>query len=165
MRPSHIVSLLSVFTLSLLISGCASVASLPQSAEEANFSTADEGRTGWSKYEEVYFLKGVDRRTAYLAAKEGLATAGFTIKKANYEKGMAIGEHGMTAYDWNVVAGVYMREEKKGTSVKVHVQGSKDVGFLGDMTADSWPQKIFKGMKEYILTESLIEDANKKHFE
>lgn len=164
MHTFNLFRFLSVTTLCLFLCACASITSMPQSAEEVSFSAADEGRTGWSKYEEVYFLKGVDRRTAYLAAKEGLATAGFTIKKANYEKGMAIGEHGMTAYDWNVVAGVYIQEEKKGTAVKVLVHGSKDVGFLGDMTADSWPQKIFKGMKEYILTESLIEDANKKHF-
>lgn len=151
--------------LSLFLVGCVSISSMPQSADKVDFSPAQEGRTGFSKYEEVYFLKGVDNRTAYLATKEGLADAGFTIKRANYDAGMVIGEHGMTAYDWNVVAGVYLQSEKKGTHVKIIVEGSKDVGFWGDMTADSWPQKIFKGIKNYILTESMIDNPNKKHFQ
>jgi len=140
------------------------MSSLPQSASEANFDSDKEGRTGWSKYEEVYFFKGVDKRTAYYAAKAGLADANFTIKQASFKKGVAIGEHGMTAYDWNIVAGVYVREESEGTKVKIHVEGSKDIGFWGDMTADSWQEKIYKGMRQYILTESMISDPNKKHF-
>ena len=149
----------------LSLSGCVAVSSMPQSADVVEFSPSLEGRTGFSKYEETFFLRGVDRRTAYLAAKEGLAEAGFTIKKASFPAGMAVGEHGMTAYDWNIVAGVYIREQKSGTNVKILVEGSKDVGFWGDMTAESWPQKIFKGMKNYILTESLIDNPNKKHFQ
>ena len=158
-------NLIIVIGLCFFMTGCASVHSMPQSANEVNFTPDVEGRTGWSKYEEVFFLNGVDKRTAYFAAKEGLSESGFTIKKANYSEGMAIGEHGITAYDWNVVAGVYLQEESKGTAVKILVEGSKDVGFWGDMTAESWPQKIFKGMKDYILTESLIDNPNKKHFQ
>lgn len=154
-----------VLICSLLLSACVSISSMPQSANEVDFSSDLEGRTGFSQYEEVYFLKGVDKRTAYLASKEGLSEAGFTIKKASFENGMAIGEHGLTAYDWNVVAGVYVKEAPKGTDVKIIVEGSKDVGFWGDMTAKSWPQEIFKGMKDYILTESLIDNPNKKHFQ
>ena len=156
--------LYAAIILSFLLVGCTSISSMPQSANEANFTPELEGRTGWSKYEEVFFFRGVDRRTAYLAAKEGLAVAGFTIKRASYDAGMVIGEHGMTAYDWNIVAGVYILEEEKGTNVKILVEGSKDVGFWGDMTADSWPQRIFKGMKDYILTESMIDNPNKGHF-
>jgi hypothetical protein len=147
------------------LSGCASLSSLPQSASEVNFSPALEGKTGWSKYEEVFFFKGVNRRTCYLAAKAGLADAKFTIKKASYEKLFILGEHGMTAYDWNIVAGVYIRPEAEGCSIKSIVEGSKDVGFWGDMTASSWTQDIYKGMRQYILTESQINDPNKRHFQ
>jgi hypothetical protein len=35
----------------------------------------------------------------------------------------------LTAYDWNVVAGVYIKSENKGSFAKVVVQGSRDVGF------------------------------------
>lgn len=155
-----------ILLLSLLIaSGCVSINSLPQSSHGVNFDAGDEGRTGWSKYEEVFFLNGIDKRTAYLAAKSGLSDAGFTIKRANYDEAFAIGEHGMTKYDWNVVAGVYIKEEEKGSAVRIIVQGSKDVGFWGDMTEKSWPQHIFKSMRNYVYTESNIDDPNKKIFQ
>lgn len=157
--------LVSIAILLLLNAGCASINSLPQSSKSANFNPTNEGRTGWSKYEEVFFLKGVDKRTAYLAAKSGLSDAGFTIKRANYEEAFAIGEHGMTKYDWNIVAGVYIKEAPEGSSVKIQVQGSKDLGFWGDMTDKSWPQEIFKSMRNYIYTESNIQDPNKKIFQ
>lgn len=151
--------------VTVLLTGCVSIGSLPQSAAEVDFNPAMEGRTGWSKYEEVFVLKGTDTRTAYLAAKAGLSDAGFTIKRASFEKLFAIGEHGITAYDWNVVAGVYIKElPGEGCAVKVQVIGSKDVGFWGDMTAKSWPQEIFKGVRKYIETESNITDTNKKIF-
>ncbi len=151
-------------SLLFLLSGCVSVHSLPQSSASIDFDSSDEGRTGWSKYEEVFYFNGVSGRTTYLAAKTGLSDAGFSIKKANYEKLFVIGEHGMTAYDWNVVAGVYLRPDQSGCKVKILVEGSKDVGLWGDMTRDSWPQNIFKGMREYILLQSQIDDPDKKIF-
>lgn len=155
-----------VFTaVACLAGGCVSVHSLPQSAKEVDFEPSNEGRTGWSKYEEVVRFNGVDKRTAYLAAKAGMADAGFTIKRANYEAGMVAGEHGMTAYDWNIVAGVYVRSDENGTDVKVQVEGSKDIGFWGDMTAESWPQAILKGMRNYIATENGITNPNRKIFQ
>lgn len=154
-----------IFFLPLLLVGCVSVNSLPQSAASVDFDGGKEGRTGWAKYEEVFHVRGIDKRTAYLAAKAGLANAGFTIKRADYGEAFAIGEHGMTAYDWNIVAGVYIKELSDGCFAKILVQGSKDVGFWGDMTEKSWPQEIFKGMREYIRTESQIDNPQKKHFE
>lgn len=144
--------------------GCVSINSMPQSASEVSFDSSEEGRTGWSRYEETMLFRGADARTVYLAAKAGLGDAGFTIKRASFDNRMAIGEHGMTAYDWNIVAGVYIQEIAEGTNAKVLVEGSKDVGFLGDMTASSWTQRILKGMRQYILTESQISDPNREHF-
>ena len=99
-----------------------------------------------------------------MAAKAGLADAGFTIKKASFEDGFAIGEHGMTAYDWNVVAGVYIKPDEGGAMFKAIVEGSKDVGFWGDRTATSWVEKIFKGVREYVLTESMINNPDRNIF-
>lgn len=109
-------------------------------------------------------FRGTDMRTAYLAAKAGLADAGFTIKRASFDKGMVIGEHGMTEYDWNIVAGVYLQEATDGPNAKVLVEGSKDIGLWGDMTASSWTQDILKGMRHYILTESQVRNPNREHF-
>ena len=63
-------------------------------------------------------VKGVDKRTAYQAAKSGLADAGFTLKRASFDEGFAIGEHGMTAYDWNIVAGIYIKEIETAICLK-----------------------------------------------
>jgi len=60
-----------------LVSGCATMSSLPKTSNDVNFDSK-EGKTGWSKYEESFFFKGVDKRTAHLAAKTGLSDAGFT---------------------------------------------------------------------------------------
>lgn len=156
---------LCVLTL-FLFTGCMSVHSLPSSSSSIDFNNNNEGRTGWSKYEELYYLKGVGARTAYFAAKSGLSDAGFSIKIANYSKMFIAGEHGATLYDWNIVAGVYLQPEQgKGCKVKILVEGSKDLGFWGDMTQFSWPQKIFKGMREYIYLQSQINDPDKQIFQ
>lgn len=147
-----------------LLPGCASINSLPQSAREVDFNRTEEGKTGWAEWQDTMRVNGVDRRTAYQAAKSGLADAGFTLKKASFDEGFAIGEHGMTSYDWNVVAGIYIREDKSGYLFKVIVEGSKDVGFWGDMTQTSWVEKIFKGIREYILTESMISNPDRNIF-
>ena len=156
-----------VFLFSLLIclfSGCASIRSLPQSASEVDFNRDEEGKTGWAEWQDTMRVRGVDRRTAYQAAKSGLADAGFTIKKASFNEGFAIGEHGMTAYDWNVVAGIYIQEDQSGYLFKAIVEGSKDLGFWRDMTQTSWAEKIFKGIREYILTASMITNPDRNVF-
>ena len=117
---------------------------LPQSSSEVNFSTKIQGKTGWSKYEGVTFYKGVDEKTCYLAAKAGLAYANFQIKEENFEKRFVFGEHGITAYDWNIVAGAYIKPENKGCLAKLIIEGSKDLGFQGDATGANWTQNIFQ---------------------
>lgn len=144
------VALLSLCVLLLFSCGCASVHSLPKSANQVNFDARQEGKTGWSRYEEFATFESVDLKTVYEAAKAGLADAGFTLQKADYDNRVVMGEHGMTLYDWNVVAGIYMKEVSNGVEVKVHVEGSKDIGFMGDVTGDSWTGKILKGMRDYI---------------
>ena len=155
--------ILPLITLCLL-SGCASINSLPQSAQEVDFNRTDEGKTGWAEWQDTMHVKGVDKRTAYQAAKSGLADAGFTLKRASFDEGFAIGEHGMTAYDWNIVAGIYIKEIETGYMFKAIVEGSKDFGFWGDMTQTSWVEKIFKGIREYILTESMISNPDRNIF-
>ena len=112
-----------IISLSLFTYGCTSINSLPQSSMNVSFGLQEEGRTNWSEYKDSMFFNGVDKRTAYLAAKSGVADAGFTIKKASFNNLAIIGEHGMTAYDWNIVAGAYIKEENNGTWIKVIVEG------------------------------------------
>lgn len=142
---------ISIAALALFASGCASTRSLPASADQVDFDAAREGKTGWSEYQEITTFPGVSVRTAFDAAKAGLGDAGFALRRADFEQLMVVGAHGMTAHDWNVVAGVYLREVPEGVQAKVHVEGSKDIGFSGDATSGAWTGEILKGMRKYIL--------------
>lgn len=151
--------------LALIVSACTSISTLPDGAEQVSFELGKEGKTGWSEYQDSVFLRGVDARTAYMAAKAGMGNAGFKVKVADFENGVVKGEHGMTLVDWNIVAGAYIKETPEGTWVKVISEGSKDWGITGDDTAGAWPQEILQGVRNYIRDESLITDPNKGHFQ
>lgn len=90
------------------------------------------------------------KTTTHDAAKVGLGDAGFSVLKADKAQGYVMGEHGMTLHDWNVIAGVYFKPVETGTAVAVVIEGSKDIGFSGDVTGDGWAGKILKGMRDYL---------------
>ena len=135
--------------VSLILTGCASVNMLPRNATLADF-TAPEGKTGWSKYEHLERFPGYKPDQIYEAAKVGLSVAGFSLRSADLSKGIVVGEHGMTAHDWNVIAGVYFKEADGILTVKIIVEGSKDIGFSGDVTSDGWTGKILKAMRDHL---------------
>ena len=122
---------------------------LPEDASEVSFEGV-EGKTGWSKYEQFETFQDYNAEQVFAAAKVALGDAGFSLRKADIKSGMAIGEHGMTLHDWNVIAGVYFLEREKNTKVKVIVEGSKDIGFSGDVTSGGWGGEILKGMRNYL---------------
>ena len=133
----------------IILNGCASISMLPKDASQVDFDGV-EGKTGWSQYKQVETFHGYTKDQIYEGAKVGLGNAGFSLRKADKSKGVVIGEHGMTMHDWNVIAGVYFKEEDNNTKVKVIVEGSKDIGFSGDVTSDGWSGKILKGMRDYL---------------
>jgi hypothetical protein len=122
---------------------------LPSDVSEVDFD-GEEGKTGWSQYHHVETFRGYNADQVYGAAKVGLGNAGFSLRKANKTEGYVIGEHGMTLHDWNVIAGVYFKEFDEDTKIKVIVEGSKDIGFSGDVTSDGWSGKILKGIRQYL---------------
>ena len=132
-----------------ILSGCATQSMLPSKASEVDFS-GPEGKTDWSKYEHEETFRGYTPDQIYAAAKVGLGESGFSIVRADKNDGVLIGEHGITLHDWNVLAGVYLKEVQAGTSVKVIAQGSKDIGFSGDVTGDGWTGKILGSMRRYL---------------
>lgn len=135
--------------LGLSLTGCASVKMLPQEVSMVNFNEP-EGKTGWSQYKQTAVFHGYTVDQVYEAAKVGLGNAGFSIRSADKSKGMVIGEHGMTAHDWNVITGVYFLQNGNDTQVKIITEGSKDFGFSGDVTGDGWPGKVLKEMQEHL---------------
>lgn len=157
--------LLPASVLSMALSSCATVSMLPKSASEVDFNSR-EGKTGWSQYQHVETFKGRTSSQVYDAAKIGLGDAGFSLRSADLGAGAVIGEHGMTAHDWNVIAGVYFKPVSQGTKVKVIVEGSKDIGFSGDVTSDGWTGKILKGMRQSLNeTNQAILKINRKDLE
>lgn len=135
--------------MAIVIAGCVSVSSLPNGANEVNF-VGTEGKTGWSEYRESARFRNVDIPAVYDAAKAGLASAEFALVRADQGTGVVKGEHGITWHDWNVVAGIYMKQDGPDVLVRVIVEGSKDTGFSGDVTGDNWTGKILFGMREYL---------------
>lgn len=156
------VALLAIGLASL--SGCASVSALPKDASAIDFSSQAFGQTGWAQHQDSLFVRGIDRQTAFLAAKDGLSVASFTLKEGDPARGFVKGERGMTLYDWNVVAGVYFAPVNDGFAFKVIAEGSKDVGFWGDATGSSWPQDILRGIQNYIARESSITNPDRGVF-
>lgn len=140
---------LLVLSVAALLQACATVDMMPKSAQEIDFYGV-EGKTGWSQYKHVENFRGYTKEQIYDAAKVGLGNAGFSLRKADFSKGLVIGEHGMTMHDWNVIAGVYFINEDSNTKVAIIAEGSKDIGFSGDVTSDGWTGKILKGMREYL---------------
>lgn len=138
----------------VLISGCASMSMLPQSANDVIFDGGKEGKVGWSSYREEASFSGVTKKQVIQAAKVGLGDAGFALRHVDNASGVVFGEHGMTLHDWNIIAGVYVKEAENKSLVVVLVEGSKDIGLSGDVTGGAWTGKILSGMRAYLKENS-----------
>lgn len=143
------MKILTLLVMVALLQACATVGMVPKDVSEIDFD-APEGKTGWSEYQHVEVFHGYNADQVYEAAKVGLGNAGFSLRTADKSKGVVIGEHGITAHDWNVIAAVYFKEDENSTKVKVIAEGSKDIGFSGDVTSDGWTGKILRGLREYL---------------
>jgi hypothetical protein len=143
------IVLLFTFALTAL-GGCASQSMLPRSANDVSFDGGTEGKVGWSSYRENATFVGVTKAQVIEAAKAGLGDADFALTRVDREAGVVSGEHGMTLHDWNIVAGVYAKEQGDKVLTVVIAEGSKDIGFSGDVTGSGWTGKILKGMREYL---------------
>lgn len=141
--------MLRVFLLIILmsvLSGCVGSWAFSDSASQVDFN-GPEGKTGWSKYEQNAFFPGVSRQSVYDAAKDAMGATGFALRRADLSSGVVIGEHGMTAHDWNIMAAIYFREEAGGIKVRVQAEGSKDIGFSGDVTSGGWTGAMINTMR------------------
>lgn len=140
---------LAITVIGAMLTSCATVGMMPKSAAEIDFD-GKEGKTGWSEYKHVEIFRDQTIDDIYAAAKVGLGDAGFSLRQADKSLGYVIGEHGMTAHDWNIISGVYFVADGNDVKVAVIAEGSKDIGFSGDVTSDGWTGKILKSMREYL---------------
>lgn len=145
MRPRFLL-LLACLPCLLLLNGCVGVNDVPASAAEVNFE-GEQGHTGWARYEKTVILRNISLREALLAGEQALGFSKFTLRKSDPEHAMAIGEHGATPFDYNIIAGLYFRQKGRDVQVRIHVQASKDIGFLGDATERNWTSELESSLK------------------
>jgi len=137
---------LLLLSFALALGGCVGSWAFQDSASQVNFN-GPEGKTGWSKYEQNAFFQGVSRERVYDAAKDAMGASGFALRRADFSSGVVMGEHGMTPHDWNIMAAIYFREEAGGVRVRVQAEGSKDIGFSGDVTSGGWTGAMINSMR------------------
>lgn len=142
----------------LVLSGCVGLSAFQDSAAEVDFN-GPEGKTGWSKYEQNVFFQGVTSQAVYEAAKDAMGAAGFALRRADFSSGIVVGEHGMTLHDWNIMAAVYFRQEVNGVRVRVQAEGSKDIGFSGDVTGGGWTGSLINLMRTRLRVASPVAPA------
>ncbi len=137
--------LLSTLCLPLLV-GCAGMNDLPANAAEANFD-GEQGHTGWARYERTTLLKDTRLDAALAAGERALTFSKFEIRKVDPAGAVVVGEHGATPYDYNIMAAIYFRQEGRDVRARLHVQASRDIGFLGDATERNWTKELETSLK------------------
>ena len=136
----------------LLITGCASVDEFPATAAEVDFDGA-QGHTGWARHERTCLVRDVRIDAAQAAAEKALGFSKFELRKNDQMGGVVIGEHGATPYDYNIIAAIYLRTEGKDVRVRILVQASRDIGFLGDATERNWPVELESSLRAILQRE------------
>lgn len=154
-KGANSLRLLLVCIVVLLTSCRAKISSMPQSADEIDFLEDLRGDTGWAQWQESLTVHASTRFELQQAAEHALNTHGYRVKRSSASRGMVIGEHGMTAYDWNILAGVYFeprpkKDESGEFAVRIIVEGSKDFGFLGDATGGAKPEEIAETLRAWL---------------
>lgn len=133
-----------LFVTTLALSACASVQSMPQTADQVVWDAAI-GDTGWAEWQEELVIEDTNSEEMFRSARIALGESSFSFERGSAATGTAIGQRGMTAHDWNVIAGVYFRplaDNEGDFQVRILVEGSKDIGFSGDATSAPWAQMI-----------------------
>lgn len=128
------------FSLPLLafaLVGCASRSSLPDGVAEVDFN-APAGKVGWAQYERTEFYQGITIQRFRELAAQSLRQGNFEVLRDDPLAGCVQGEHGATRFDWNVMAGIYYRQEKGGVRARFVIEASKDIGIFGDKTDRDW---------------------------
>lgn len=142
-------------SLSVLLSSCASVDSLPQSSSEAGWGEG-VGDLGWAAYADEFNVDYLSAERAYEIAKISLAENGFALKRGSQKDGMVIGEMGVTMQDWNTLAAFYYRPAPNNTKtqVRIVIEGSKDLGFTGDQMQNDYIALLRQTFMDYASFES-----------
>lgn len=125
----------------LMLTACVTQGSLPDTVGEIDFK-APSGKVGWAKYERTEFYPSLSTARYRALAIDALRQTRFLVFLDNPSSGCIKAEHGATRFDWNIMAGVYYRQESGGVRVRYIIEASKDIGFFGDKTDRDWISEI-----------------------
>ena len=137
------------FVLTLALAGCASVSEFPTSAAEVDFD-GEQGHTGWARTERTLWLRNTQLNEALLAAQQALAASQFALVKSDVQGAVVIGEHGATTNDRNIIAALYFRPVGDDVRVRIHVQASRGLGFIGYQVDPNWAWELETSLKGII---------------
>ena len=140
------ITRLTILAVSAVLAGCASVSEFPAKAADVDFD-GSQGHTGWARHERTLLLRNTKLTDALPAGEKALAASNFELRKSDPQGAVVIGEHGATPFDYNIVAALYFRQAGTDVRVRIHVQASRDIGFLGDATDSNWTLNLENSLK------------------
>jgi len=149
---AKIINILVVLSCSLLLFACTSISDLPRNARDVRFIDHVSGTPSLREFDYCANYFSVDKKTILEAIKFSLIKIKFEIREANILTGVVRGEHGISARDWNIVAGVYFKELPKGVAVKIIVRTAVSTSLYQDEngSAKDWTNKIIAGIDVYL---------------
>lgn len=156
-KLSTVLIALTVF----IFSSCASVSDLPDRASDVSFVDHIAGAVSIREYDLCGYYLDADMKTMVEAAQYSLIKNKFKIREASLIKGVIRGEHGLSDRDWNIVAGAYFKELKKGVAVKIIVRTAVSTSLYKEEygTAKQWADKIVSSMETYLQRDLKIRSS------
>lgn len=142
-----VLRLVFVFWLVAIMASCASVAKLPAKAADVRFVEHIAGVPSAREYDQCVFYQGISTDSVLKAARFAFVKNGFDVRKASVADGMVSAEHGMTARDWNIVAGIYFLETPgKGVAVKFIIRTAVSTSLYKEdvVTARDWTNRLLE---------------------
>jgi len=138
--------------VSVLLGACASVSDLPRRASEVDFVDHISGTPSIREYDSCVNYIGVDIEAMVEAAKFSLVKNKFNVKISSPENNVVRGEHGVSARDWNIVAGIYFKKTDRGVAVKTIVRTATSTSLYQDKrgSAKEWVDKIAVSIGTYL---------------
>jgi hypothetical protein len=118
-KPLMLVAL----AITSLAASCATPKLLPSSSLLVNFE-GQEGMVKPSQYQKLYTFDNYSLEDVISASRTGLERSNFRIIEEHLDDMFILGEHSSTAYNYNLLAGVYFSEQASQVTIKVIVQGS-----------------------------------------
>jgi len=149
-RKINIILFLLILPVALF--SCTSISDLPRNASDVHFSDHVSGTPSLREFDYCANYFSVDKETMLEAIKFSLIKIKFKVREANILTGVVRGEHGISARDWNIVAGVYFKELPKGVAVKIIVRTAVSTSLYQDEngSAKDWTNKIIAGIDVYL---------------